>query len=83
MAHTYRFLAALLTIALVATIGLGFWSFFHTEVTEFKKNIFLVHFFSGSSPPLASLLAHCLIFTYFLGTGRAGEGGDARLQAAG
>ncbi|MFO0969361.1 MAG: hypothetical protein U0793_27710, partial [Gemmataceae bacterium] len=70
MAHTYRFLAALLTIALVATIGLGFWSFFHTEVTEFKKNIFLVHFFLGLVTALGLLLAHCLIFTYFLGTGR-------------
>jgi len=70
MVHTYRLLANLLTVAMLATIGIGFWSFFLTEITEFKKNIFLVHFFLGLVTALGLLLAHCLVFTYFLGTGR-------------
>lgn len=70
MVHTYRILANLMIVAMLATIGVGFWSFFLTEVTEFKKNIYLIHFFLGLVTALGLLLAHCLIFTYFLGTGR-------------
>lgn len=69
MVHTYRVAVRLLILAMLATIGIGFWSFF-LEVTEFKKNVYLVHFFLGLVTTLGLLLAHCLIFTYFLGTGR-------------
>jgi hypothetical protein len=70
MVHTYRVLANFLTAALLATIGVGFWSFFYTEVDEYNNNIYLIHFFLGLITALGLLLAHCLIFTYFLGTGR-------------
>lgn len=70
MVHTYRVLATLLTVTLLATIGVGFWSFFLPERTEFRNNVYLVHFFLGLTTALGLLLAHCLIFTYFLGTGR-------------
>lgn len=70
MVHTYRALAGLLIVAMCATIGVGFWSFFLTDITDFKKNVYLVHFFLGLVTSLGLLLAHCLIFTYFLGTGR-------------
>jgi hypothetical protein len=70
MVHTYRALAYLLTAAMLATIGVGFWSFFITEIGDYKKNVFLIHFSLGLVTALGLLLAHCLVFTYFLGTGR-------------
>src|SRR5205085_3744677 len=33
-------------------------------------SVYLVHFWLGLSAVLVTLLVHCLIFTYFLGTGR-------------
>lgn len=69
MTRTFSVLAACVILALVVTIGLGFFSFF-LEVSELKKQVFLVHFFLGLITALAVLLVHCIIFTYFLGTGR-------------
>jgi hypothetical protein len=68
MANTFRILAIFLTVAILATIGLGFGSFF-TPV-EAKTEIFIVHFFFGLSTAIGILLVHCLVFIYFLGTGR-------------
>ena len=69
MANTFRTLAILLTVAILTTIGLGFWSFFTPR--ELKDNdIFLVHFVCGLITVMGILLVHCLIFIYFLGTGR-------------
>ena len=69
MAQTFRNLAILLTVALLATIGLGFWSFF-TDVETKYNDIFIVHWACGLATVIVSLLIHCLIFIYFLGTGR-------------
>jgi hypothetical protein len=69
MAQTFRTLAIFLTIAILATIGLGFWSFF-TPGLRADKDIFIVHFLAGLFTSLGILLVHCLIFIYFLGTGR-------------
>ena len=54
---------------MLATIGVGVWSFF-LEVSPFKKDVYIVHFYLGLGTALGILLVHCLIFTYFLGTGR-------------
>lgn len=62
-------LAIVLTIGLLATIAVGFLSFF-TELSERKKDLFIIHFYFGLATALGVLLVHCLIFTYFLGTGR-------------
>lgn len=69
MAQTFRALAILLTIALLATLGLGFWSFF-TAGRARGTDVFFVHWVFGLITVNISLLVHCLIFTYFLGTGR-------------
>jgi hypothetical protein len=69
MTKTFSVLAALLTMAIVASIGVGFWSKF-TEEPVWKSTIFLVHFNIGLGTALGILLVHCLIFMYFLGTGR-------------
>lgn len=69
MTQTFRSLAAVLTFALLITIGVGFWSFF-TEGDAKFKDIFIVHFVCGLITAIAALAIHCLIFIYFLGTGR-------------
>ena len=69
MAQTFRTLAVFLTMALLLTIGLGFWSFFTPDEVKFK-DLFIVHFVVGLATAIGALLVHCLIFIYFLGTGR-------------
>ncbi len=69
MARTFSTLAAVTLVALLATIGLGFWSFFLPR-SEFYKDIFILHFFTGLATAIGILLVHSLIFIYFLGTGR-------------
>lgn len=69
MTQRFRYLAIFLTFMMVLTIAVGFWSFF-LEVSPFKKDVFIAHFYLGLFTTLVILLVHCLIFTYFLGTGR-------------
>jgi hypothetical protein len=69
MARIFTTLAAFIILCLLATIAVGFLSM-SLEVSETKKDIFLVHFFLGLGTALLILLVHCIIFTYFLGTGR-------------
>jgi hypothetical protein len=69
MARTFRTLAVLLTLALLLTISIGFWSFLTPGESKFK-DIFIVHFVCGLLTAIGILLVHCLIFIYFLGTGR-------------
>jgi len=76
MTRTLSTLAAVTTLAILATIGLGFWSFFlhHSGAFQdhetFWKDLYVVHFFLGLTTAIGILLVHCLIFIYFLGTGR-------------
>jgi predicted permease len=69
MAQTFRSLAIFLTIAILLTISVGFWSFLTPGESKYK-DIFIVHFVSGLVTAITILLVHCLIFIYFLGTGR-------------
>ena len=69
MAQTFRTLAIFLTLAILVTIGIGFWSFFTPGESKYK-DIFIVHFVCGLVTAIGILLVHCLIFIYFLGTGR-------------
>src|SRR5581483_5966779 len=55
--------------AIVATIGIGFTSMFMPGRPA-DKDIFIVHFVFGLLTSIGILLVHCLIFIYFLGTGR-------------
>src|SRR5438270_1316262 len=70
MTRTFSTLAVLLTAALSATIGVGLWSFFLEKDNPLKADIFLIHFHLGLWTSIGILLVHCIIFTYFLGTGR-------------
>ena len=70
MARTFSVLAATLTLAILVTIGLGFWSFFTPKDVDGYKDIFIVHFFLGLFTAIGILFVHCLVFIYFLGTGR-------------
>jgi hypothetical protein len=69
MVHTFRLLATLLTTAILATIGVGFWSM-ALPGPPAQKDLFLVHFVLGLVTAIGILFVHCLIFIYFLGTGR-------------
>jgi hypothetical protein len=69
MTRTFSMLAGLTTAAILLTIGVGFGSFFRPR-TEFQNDIFIAHFFLGLTTAIGILLVHCLIFIYFLGTGR-------------
>jgi hypothetical protein len=57
--------AALLTGAF--GVGLASWL---TGGADAGATIYLIHFVLGLSAAILTLLVHCLIFTYFLGTGR-------------
>lgn len=72
MARTFSMLAAILLAFILATIGMGFWSMFLSwdEHRELKLNIFMVHYCLGLFTAIGILFVHCLIFIYFLGTGR-------------
>jgi hypothetical protein len=68
MTRTFSVLAAMIILLLLATIGVGFLSF-SLDLAQ-KRTVFLLHFYLGLGTALLILLVHCLIFTYFLGTGR-------------
>jgi hypothetical protein len=70
MTRTFSTLAVLLTFAMFATILVGVWSFFLDKSDPWKQDVFLVHFHLGLWTSIGALLVHCIIFTYFLGTGR-------------
>ncbi|HYV36932.1 MAG TPA: hypothetical protein VE988_14595 [Gemmataceae bacterium] len=69
MTRIFTTLAAIVLLSLLTTIGFGFWSMALPK-NEFYKDIYLIHFCLGLFTSLAVLLVHCIIFTYFLGTGR-------------
>src|SRR3954470_909927 len=71
MTRTYAMLAVLTVALLVATFGVGWWSFIlHRLGSDPEQNVFFTHFYLGLTSAMILLLVHCLIFTYFLGTGR-------------
>jgi hypothetical protein len=69
MTRTFSVLAICVTLAMLITIGIGFYSF-SLERSTFQNEIFIIHFYLGLATAIGILLVHCLIFTYFLGTGR-------------
>jgi len=70
MARIFTTLAVFITLGLVATIVVGFVSMPLALLDPRKDDLFLVHFSLGLGTSLVILLVHCIIFTYFLGTGR-------------
>src|SRR6516225_1336866 len=69
MVYTFRLLATLLLLAIVATMAVGFWSMALPGFPS-QKDIYIVHFSLGLFTAIGILFVHCLIFIYFLGTGR-------------
>lgn len=71
MNRLFLVLATFLALLLLSTFAVGWWSFsIPGDRGELKKDVFLVHFYLGLTTAIVGLLVHCLIFTYFLGTGR-------------
>jgi H+/gluconate symporter-like permease len=71
MTRPFATLSILLSILLLATFAIGWWAFAVPEAEQpLKKDVFLAHFYLGLATAIIGLLVHCLIFTYFLGTGR-------------
>lgn len=70
MTRIYSSLALFITLCLLAAAGMGLWSMAVKGVHHPETPTFLIHFNLGLFTAVGTLLAHCLIFTYFLGTGR-------------
>lgn len=63
-------LAAVNYLALVVTFSIGWLSFAHDSAKNPNDSTYLLHFSLGLFTVLLTLAVHCLIFIYFLGTGR-------------
>jgi hypothetical protein len=70
MIRIFSTLAAFITAMLLASAATGLYSISVDGVHHPERSIFLLHFNLGLFTAVGTLLAHCLIFTYFLGTGR-------------
>jgi hypothetical protein len=69
MTRIFVGLALLDSLTLVAAFGVGVASWLVGGAAS-RSTIYHVHFLLGLSGAILTLLVHCLIFTYFLGTGR-------------
>jgi hypothetical protein len=63
-------LAALNLLALLAAFTAGLISFFSGGLTRLDLPWWELHFYLGLGSTLLTLGVHCLVFVYFLGTGR-------------
>ena len=70
MTRIFTILAAVDTLLLLVSYGFGVASMLSAGVRTDHPPTFWVHFLLGLATALMTLLVHCLIFTYFLGTGR-------------
>ena len=69
MTRIFTILAAVDTLLLFLSYGLG-WASRVSAGVKTGHPTFWLHFLLGLSAAMFTLLVHCLIFTYFLGTGR-------------
>jgi hypothetical protein len=69
MTRIFTTLAAVDTLLLFVAYGLG-WASKFSAGARTGHPLFWFHFLLGLSAAMFTLLVHCLIFTYFLGTGR-------------
>lgn len=70
MTRIFSVLAAINAVALVLSYAVGVISKMGDSVRHPENPAFLIHFNLGLFTAIGTLLVHCLIFTYFLGTGR-------------
>lgn len=70
MTRIFATLAALNALTLLGAFVVGVVSKLSNAVEDPDVLTYLIHFYLGLIAAIATLLVHCLIFTYFLGTGR-------------
>jgi NhaP-type Na+/H+ or K+/H+ antiporter len=70
MTRIFLTLAITNALALGLAFVLGCWSKLTDGLHAGTGNLYLLHFLVGLFTAVGTLLTHCLIFTYFLGTGR-------------
>ena len=70
MTRIFITLATCESVALVTSFSLGVLSQLRDSNRHAADPTYLLHFLVGLAAAIGSLLVHCLIFTYFLGTGR-------------
>jgi hypothetical protein len=70
MTRIFLTLASLTALAMVASAAIGILSVSQGSLNNPKDPTYDIHFLLGLFTVFGSLLVHCIIFTYFLGTGR-------------
>lgn len=70
MTRIFAILALTNALALTVTFALGCWSKLTDGLVTGASSVYMLHFLFGLFTGVGTLLTHCLIFTYFLGTGR-------------
>ena len=70
MTRIFLTLAIANFLSLTLTFALGCWSKLSDGLHGVNGSVFMLHFLFGLFTAVGTLLVHCLIFTYFLGTGR-------------
>jgi hypothetical protein len=70
MSRIFSVLAAVNAVGLLASFVLGWMSKLQGSRFDRDDPTFMIHFLCGLFTAICTLLVHCLIFTYFLGTGR-------------
>lgn len=70
MTRIFSTLAILNAMLLLAAFVVGIVSKLSNAVEHPDVVTYLIHFYLGLIGAIGTLLVHCLIFTYFLGTGR-------------
>jgi hypothetical protein len=70
MTRIFVTLASVNALALGASFALGVASKLEDAARRPESSLFLAHFLLGLFAAVVTLLVHCIIFTYFLGTGR-------------
>jgi hypothetical protein len=70
MTRIFVTLASVTALGLLASFALGICSMWVEGVRNPTDPIYQIHFLTGLFTAIVTLLVHCIIFTYFLGTGR-------------
>ncbi len=70
MTTRFLLLAGINGLLLLASFVLGWVSWFHGGARRLDTPLYTYHFLVGLLTALSTLFVHCIIFTYFLGTGR-------------
>ncbi|GIW80069.1 MAG: hypothetical protein KatS3mg105_1876 [Gemmatales bacterium] len=70
MTRIFSTLAAVNGLLLVSAFAVGTVSKLAGSLRNPSDPTFMIHFWLGLAAAIVTLLVHCLIFTYFLGTGR-------------